>query len=58
MHVHMYTYILKKQEENSLENITWFEIGKRNVQAKEVSFVEQNDSSGASGLSIAIQANS
>ena len=58
MHVHMYTYILKKQEENSLENITWFEMGKQNVQAKEVSFVEQNDSSGASGLSIAIQANS
>ena len=27
---------MKKQKENSLENITWSEMGKQNVQAKEV----------------------
>ena len=30
------TYIWKKQNENSLESITWSEMGKQNVQAKEV----------------------
>ena len=32
MHVLMYEKILKKQKKNTLENITWFEMG----QAKEV----------------------
>ena len=27
---------MKKQKENSLENITWSEMGQQNVQAKEV----------------------
>ena len=30
---------MKKQKENSHEGITWFEMGKQNVQAKEVYFV-------------------
>ena len=30
---------MKKQKENSLENITWSEMGKQNVQAKEVYFL-------------------
>ena len=29
---------MKKQKENSLENITWSEMEKQNVQAKEVYF--------------------
>ena len=36
MHVNMYAELMKKQKENSLENITWSEMGKQNVQAKEV----------------------
>ena len=36
MHVRMHAQIMKKQNENSLENITWSEMGKQNVQAKEV----------------------
>ena len=31
---------MKKQKENSLENITWSEMGKQNVQAKEVYYAE------------------
>ena len=39
---------MKKQKENSLENITWSEMGKQNVQAKKVyktacSFLETDD---------------
>ena len=33
-HEHMYAIIMKKQKENSLENITWSEMGKLNVQTK------------------------
>ena len=29
---------MKKQKENSLENITWCEMGKQKVQAKEVNY--------------------
>ena len=38
MHVYMYMYeyLMKKQKESSLENITWSKMGKQNVQAKEV----------------------
>ena len=36
MHVNMYAELMKKQKENSLENITWSEMGKQNGQAKEV----------------------
>ena len=36
MHVRMHAQIMKKQKENSLENIMWSEMGKQNVQAKEV----------------------
>ena len=36
MHVQMYAYLMKKQKENSHEGITWPEMGKQNVQAKEV----------------------
>ena len=31
---------MKKQKENSLGNITWPEMGKQNVQAKEVNYCE------------------
>ena len=34
---------MKKQKENSLENIAWSEMGKQNVQAKEVYFQESNN---------------
>ena len=30
----------EKQKENSLENITWSEMGKQNVQAKEVYYAQ------------------
>ena len=36
MHVHMYTWHIKRQKENSHEKITWLEMGKQNVQAKKV----------------------
>ena len=36
-HAHVcITYEKKKQKKNSLRNITWSEMGKQNVQAKEV----------------------
>ena len=31
-----YAQLMKKQKENSLGNITWSEMGKQNVQTKEV----------------------
>ena len=31
---------MKKQKENSLEGITWSEMGKQNVQAKEVYWLQ------------------
>ena len=37
---------MKKQKENSLENITWSEMGKQNVQAKEVYYMAVVLSSG------------
>ena len=36
MHVQMYAQLMKKQKENSHEGITCSEMGKQNVQAKEV----------------------
>ena len=36
MHVQLYAQLMKKQKENSHEGITWSEMGKQNVQAKEV----------------------
>ena len=36
MHVQMYAQLMKKQKENSHEGTTWSEMGKQNVQAKEV----------------------
>ena len=34
---------MNKQKENSLENIAWSDMGKQNVQAKEVYFQESNN---------------
>ena len=36
MHVQMYAELMKKQKENSHEDITWTEMGQQNVQAKKV----------------------
>ena len=34
MHLHMYVLFMKLQMVNSMENITWSELGKQNIQAK------------------------
>ena len=36
MHVRMCARLMKEQKANSHEGITWFEMGKQNIQAKEV----------------------
>ena len=35
----MYAELMKKLKENSLRKITWSEMGKQNVRAKEVNFL-------------------
>ena len=36
IHAPMYAFLMKRQKANSLENITWSELGKQNVQGKKV----------------------
>ena len=36
IHVHMYVHLMKRQKANSLEIVSWSELGKRKIQAKKV----------------------
>ena len=41
IHVDMDASFMKRQNENSPENISWCEIGKQNIQAKQVYYNEK-----------------
>ena len=44
-HVQMYERLMKKQKPNSHEGITWFEMGKQNIQAEEVYWLDDKHTS-------------